>query len=187
MPEVVLKKLFDLPDFVDSLLLNVNSGLPTTGSLLHQKKLYFLGRILTLTKVPKVVLSILKLRLNMLNVDCDSKSIDFLGETLHSLETYNLMPYLHLWQRVSIFPSYRKWKQIVNNRIFKRERAYLLTASGEKPFVKLTLSAFANYLPSNFWSLTWNNPDLVPKIRAQTRLPLVNASLRGCSLVTGNQ
>ena len=114
----------------------------------------------------------------MLNVDSDSKSTGFLGEILHSLEEYNLMPYLHLWQRLSIFPSYRKWKQIVNSRIFKHEKAHFLTASGEKPVVKLTLTAFANYSPSNFWSLTWNNPDLVPKIRTQIRL-LVNAALRG--------
>ena len=59
---------------------------------MHQKKLYFLGRILTLPKVPKGVLDILKLRLNMLNVGSDSKLIGFLGEILQSLETYNLMP-----------------------------------------------------------------------------------------------
>ena len=40
----------------------------------------------------------------MLNVDSDSKPAGFLGEILHSLETYNLMPYLHLRQRVSISP-----------------------------------------------------------------------------------
>ena len=152
-----LKKLFHLPDFVDSLLLNVIGGLPTIGSLLHQKELYFLGRILTLPKVLEVVQDTLKLRLNMLNVDSGSKSIGFLGKILHVLETYNLIPYLHLWQSVSISPSFRKRKQIVNSR------TYFLTASEEKPVVKLTLTAFANYSPSNFWSLTWNNPDLVPK------------------------
>ena len=78
-----------MPDFVDSLLLNIISGLPTTGSLLHQKTLYFLGRILTLPKGPRVVLDIFKRRLNMLNKDSDSKRIGFLGEILHSLETYN--------------------------------------------------------------------------------------------------
>ena len=72
------------------------------------------------------------------------------------------------------FPSYRKWKQIVNSRIFTHERAYFLSYSEEKPVVKLIITAFANYSPSNFWSLTWNNPDLVPKIRTQIRL-LVNA------------
>ena len=111
-------------------------------------------------------------------MDNDSKSIGFLGEILHSLETYNLMPYLHLWKRVSIFPSYGKWKQIVNSRIFKHKRAYFLTASEQKPVVKLTLTAFANYSPGNVWSLTWNNPDLVAEIRTQIRL-LVIAGLRG--------
>ena len=75
------------------------------------------------------------------------------------------------------FPLIQKWKQIVNSRIFTHE-AYFLTASEEKPVVKLTLTAFANYSPANFWSLTWNNPDLVPKIRTQIH-PLVNAGLRG--------
>ena len=127
----------------------------------------------------------------MMNVDSDSKSISdygFLGEILNSLETYNLMPFLDLWQRVSIFSSYKKkWKQIVNSRTFKHERAYFLTASEEKPVVKLTLTTFANYSPANVWSLIWNNPDLVPKIRTQIRL-LIDAGIRGkCSLVTGDQ
>ena len=55
-------------------------------------------------------------------------------------------------------------ESIVNSRIFKHERAYFLTASEEKAVVNLTLTAFANYSPANLWSLTWNNPDLVPKI-----------------------
>ena len=137
------------------------------------EKAIFLGRILTLPEVPKVVLDILKLRLNMLNVDSDSNSIGFLSEILHSLETYNLMPYLHLWQRVSIFPSYRKWKHIVNSRIFSHERADIFTASEAKPVVSLTLAAFTNYPPTNFWSPDTSSGQCRPK--------------RECSLVTGNQ
>ena len=49
-----LKKLFHLPDFVDSLLLNIISGLPTIGSLLHQKKLIFLAESLLWQKFPKL-------------------------------------------------------------------------------------------------------------------------------------
>ena len=77
------------------------SGLPTISSLLHERKLYFLGKILTLPKVPKGLLDILKLRLNILNVDSDSNSTGFLGEKLHSLETYNLMPYLHMAESIN--------------------------------------------------------------------------------------
>ena len=57
-----------------------SNGIAAIDSLLHQKKLCFLGRILTLPKVPKVVLDILKLRLNMLNGDSVSKPTGFLGE-----------------------------------------------------------------------------------------------------------
>ena len=141
------KNVFNFHDFIDSLLLNVISRLPTTGSLLHQKKLYFLGRILTLPKVLKVVLdTVFKLRLDMLNVDRDSKLTGFLGESLRLLETY-LMRLCHPWQKISIFPSYGKRKQIVNSRILKHERAYFLTASEEKPVVKFALTAFANIHP----------------------------------------
>ena len=97
-----------------------------------------------------------------------------MGEILHSLETYNIIPLLSSMAESINFSLYRKWKQIVNCRIFAHERAYFLAASEEKPVVKLTLTAFEIYSPSNFWSLTWNNPDLVPKLRIQTRL-LVNA------------
>ena len=101
----------------------------------------------------------------------------FWDKILRSLKTYNLIPYLHLWQRVSILQSQRKWKQIVNSRIFSYETACFPTTSEEKPVLKLTFTAFSNYSSSNFWSLTWNKPDLVPKIRAPMRL-LVNAGLR---------
>ena len=140
-----------MPGFVDSFSSECNQW---AFYLLRQKRLYFLGRILTLPKILKVVLDILKLRVSVLNTDSDSIPIGFLGGILHSLETYMLTPYLHLWQRVSIFSSYKTWKQAVNNRIFKHERACFLTASEEKPVVKLTLTSFANYSPSNFWSLT---------------------------------
>ena len=108
----------------------------------------------------------------------DSKSIGFLGEILHLLKTYNLMPYLHLWQRVSIFPSYRKLKQTVNSRIFKHERAYFLTASEENPVLKLTLTCICQLFTLKLLVTYWNNPDLVSKIQTQIRL-LVNAGLRG--------
>ena len=84
-----LKKLFHLPDFVDSLLLNVISGLPTIALCCIRKGYIFSAEILTLPKVPKVMIDILKLRLNMLNVDSDSKSTGFLGAILHPLESYN--------------------------------------------------------------------------------------------------
>ena len=51
-----LKKFFHLPDFIDSLLLNVVSRLPTIGSLLHQKSYIFLAESLLCQKFPKLYL-----------------------------------------------------------------------------------------------------------------------------------
>ena len=90
---------------------------------------------------------------------------------------FDLTSYLSLWQRVSIFPTYRKWKQIVNCRIFKFEREAFATLALEKPIVDFTLSVFSSCTPRKFWELSIN-PDLVPKFQTQLRL-LVNAGLQG--------
>ena len=91
---------------------------------------------------------------------------------------FNLTSYLLLWQRVSIFPAYRKWKQIANYKIFKFEREAFATLALEKPIVDFILSAFSSCTPCKFWVLTSINPDLVPKFQTQLRL-LVNAGLQG--------
>ena len=124
-----------MPDFVDSLLLKVISGVSTIDSLLHHKNLS-LQNPFALSKGPKVFSDILKLRLNVMNTDSNSKPVGFLGEILHSLEAYNLLPYPQLWQRVSISPSY--------NRLLTAEfsSACFLTASQEKPVVKVTSDSF---------------------------------------------
>ena len=137
-----------------------------------RKGYIFSAEILTLPKVPKVMIDILKLRLNMLNVDSDSKSTGFLGAILHSLESYSLMPYLHLWQRVSIFLSYSKWNRLLT--VESLNMKYFLTASEEKPVVKLTLTA-CQLLFTCKLLVTWNNRQ---KSRTQ-RCLLVNAGLRG--------
>ena len=62
-----LKKLFYLPDYIESSILYIISGLPTISTLLHQKRLYFLGRIISLKKIPKVVSDIFRARLHTLD------------------------------------------------------------------------------------------------------------------------
>ena len=173
-----LKKLFYLPDYIESSILYIISGLPTISTLLHQKRLYFLGRIISLKKIPKVVSDIFRARLQTLNDNNLVAPQGFLGEIAQSLKMFDLTSYQSLWQRVSIFPTYRKWKQIVNCRIFKFEREAFATLALEKPIVDFTLSAFSSCTPCRFWELTSINPDLVPKFQTQLQL-LVNASLQG--------
>ena len=107
------KKLFYLPDYIESTILYIISGLPTISTLLHQKRLYFLGRIISLKKIPKIVSDIFKARLHTLDDNNFVAPQGFLGEIAQSLKLFGLTSYLLLWQRVSMFPTYRKWKQIV--------------------------------------------------------------------------
>ena len=173
-----LKKTFYLPDYIESSILCIISGLPTIRTLLHQKRLYFLGRIISLKKIPKVVSDILRARLQTLDDNNLVAPQGFFGEIAQSLKMFDLTSYLSLWQRVSIFHTYRKWKQIVNCRIFKFEREAFATLTLEKPIVDFTLSAFSSCTPCKFWELTSINPDLVPKFQTQLQL-LVNAGLQG--------
>ena len=174
-----LKKLFYIPDYIESTILYIISGLPTISTHLHQKRLYFLGRIISLKKMPKIVSDIFRALLHTLDDNNLVAPQGFLGEIAESLKMFDLTSYLLLWQRVSIFPTYRKWKQIVNYRIFKFEREAFATLGLEKPIVDFTLSAFSSCTPCKFWALTSINPDLVPKFQAQLRLPVNAGGLQG--------
>ena len=78
----------------------------------------------------------------------------------------------------SLFPSYRKWKSIVNSRLFRMHDSQLQAVSLELPNVKLVLSAFTSMNPNFYWSLTSEMPGLVPKCCTQLRV-MVNAGLQG--------
>ena len=88
------------------------------------------------------------------------------------------MTYVLFWKKSSLFPSYRKWKSIVNTRLFRMHDSQLQATSLEVPNVKLVLSAFTSMNPNFYWPLTSEIPDLVPKRRTQLR-DMVNAGLKG--------
>ena len=151
-----LKKYFYLPDYIESSILYIISGLPTISTLLHQKRLYFLGIIISLKKIPKVVSDIFRARLHTLDDNNLVAPQGFLGEIAQSLKMFHLTYCLLLWQRVSIFLTYRKWKQIVKYRIFKFEREAFATLALEKPIVDVTLSAFSSCTPLQILATYFN-------------------------------
>ena len=147
MSEAVPQKTFYLTDYIESSILYIISGLPTISTLLHQKRLYFFGRIISLKKIPKVVSDIFRARLHTLDDNNSVAPQGFLGGIAQSLKMFDLTSYLLLWQKLSIFLTYRKWKQIVNYRIFKFEREAFATLALEKPIVDFTSSAFSSCTP----------------------------------------
>ena len=96
-----LKTLFYLPDYIDSSILYIISGLPTISTLLHQKRLYFLGRIISLKKIPKVVSDIFRARLHTL----DNNNVLDQVRTLSQVGISSSMAYAmeELTQRVPIW------------------------------------------------------------------------------------
>ena len=173
-----LKKLFHIPDHTHNELLNILSGLPSIALILHQKRLYFLGRVITFPKIPDVVKNIFRCRLTGYLDGYNPNSSGFLHEILYSLDKYDLMSYVLIWQRVSMFPTYIKWKQIVNHRLFRAQDLEFSSVAFEKPAVKLVLTAFTNIKPIQYWSLTSKMPDLAVKFRTMLRV-MVNAGLNG--------
>ena len=47
-----IRRLFHLPDYTSNEILAIVSGIPSVSTIINQKKLYFLGRIITLPKIP---------------------------------------------------------------------------------------------------------------------------------------
>ena len=87
----------------------------------------------------------------------------FLHDIVCVLGMYELMTYVLFWKNSFLFPSYSKWKSIVNSRLFRMQDSQLQAVSLEVPNVKLVLSAFTGMNPNFYWSLTSEIPDLVPK------------------------
>ena len=58
-----MKRLFHLSDSTSNEILAIVSGIPSVATIINQKKLYFLGRIIILPKIPDVVKAVMKSRL----------------------------------------------------------------------------------------------------------------------------
>ena len=144
-----IKRLFYLPDYTSNEIQAIVSGIPSVATITNQKKLYFLGRIITLPKIPDVVKAIMKSRLPDFFDGDNSSPHGFLHDIVCLLEKYEFMAYVLVWKNSSLFPSYREWKSIVNSRLFKMHGSQLQAVSLEVPNVKLVLSAFTS-MNSNF-------------------------------------
>ena len=143
-----IKRLFHLPDYTSNKILAIVSGIPSVTTIINQKRLYFLGRIITLSKNPDVIYitmkAVMKSRLLDFFKGDDSSPHRFLHVIVCLLEKYELMTYVLFWKNSSLFPSYCKWKSIVNSRLFRMHHSQLQAVSPEVPNVKLVLSAFAS-------------------------------------------
>ena len=102
---------------------------------LSTRKLYFLGRIITLPKIPDDVKAVMKSRLLDFFEGDNSSPHGFLHDIVCLLEKYELMTYVLFWKNSSLFPSYRK--SVVSSRLFRMHDSQLQAVGLEVPNVKL--------------------------------------------------
>ena len=172
-----IKRLFHLPDYTSNEILAIVSGIPPVATLINQKKLYFLGRIVTLPKIPDVVKAVMKSRLLDFFQGGNSSPHGFLHDIACLLEKDKLMT-CALLENSSLFPSCCKWKAIVNSRLFRIHDSRPEAVGLEVPNLKLVLSAFTSMNPNFYWFLTSEMPDLVPKRHTQLRV-MGNSGMQG--------
>ena len=147
-----IKRLFHLPDYTSNEILAIVSGIPPVATLINQKKLYFLGRIVTLPKIPYVVKAVMKSRLLDFFEGGNSSPHGFLHDIACLLEKDKLMT-CALLENSSLFPSCCKWKAIVNSRQFRIHDSRPEAVGLEVPNLKLVLSAFTCRVEFHGWEI----------------------------------
>ena len=92
-----LKKLFHLPEHAPNHSLYIISGLLTIQTLIDQRKLFFLARIITSHKIPSLINNLYRLRLFHPFQGPENYITGFVKDTIDCLAKYGLEPYLEQW------------------------------------------------------------------------------------------
>ena len=144
-----LKKLFFLPEHAPNHSLYIISGLLTIETLIDERKLFFLARIITSYKMPPLINNLYRLRLLQSFQGPENYITGFITDTIDCLAKYGLEPYL---EQCAI----------------DRSRIGSMAPNHKRPCTYSLISK--NTVPAKFWSLSSLSPDLVPKFRTQIRL-----------------
>ena len=149
-----LKKVFHLPEHSPNHSLYIISGLLTIETLIDQRKLFFLARIITSHKMPPLINNLYRLRLLQSFQGPENYITGFVKDTIDCLAKYGLEPYLEQWARVSIFLSYYGWKRIVNSKLFATDRSRIDSMALNDTSPCTYSSILKNTAPAKFWSLS---------------------------------
>ena len=114
-----LKKLFHLPEHAPNHSLYIISRLLTIETLIDQRKLCFLARIIT----SHTINNLYRLRLLPSFQGPENYITGIVKDTIDCLAKYGLEPYLEQWARASMFPLHSSWKRIVDSKLFPFDRS----------------------------------------------------------------
>ena len=132
-------------------------------------KLLFLGRLVTEPKVAPSMRNLVRSLTESL-FDKDVKSIGILPSICEALNKYDLFNYFETWFNSSTFPTYRKWKSIVKNKVHDLERRLCSEFCSGHPNMHVAQDCLENVSPSKFWSLADLYLDLFSRLHIQVRL-----------------
>ena len=172
-----LKKLFYVPNFAPGRLLLKFSDLNSIESEIDLRKLLFLGRLITESKMAPVVKSLFLTRVESY-FSGNYLSTGVISSICDALRKYDLLQFLESWHSLSIFPSYTEWKSIVKSRVRMHESDIWDEFCINHPGFLVAQAFFKNVTSDQFWSIADLFPDLVSRLHVQLRL-LSNLGLCG--------
>ena len=146
-----LKNVFHVPRFAAGKLLLRLANLNSTESEIDLKKLLFLGRLITQTKMPPTVKGLFQCRVDDF-FNSSLTSIGVLPSICDALRKYDLFHYLQFWNRDSSFPTYTQWKSIVKTKIREKENDEWLSYCEDHPDMHVAQACLLNttHLPVSF-------------------------------------
>ena len=158
-----LKKLFYVPNFAPGRLLLKFSDLNSIESEIDLKKLLFLGRLITESKMAPVVKSLFLTRVESY-FSSNYPSTGVISSFCDALRKYDLLQFLESWHSLSIFPSYTEWKSIVKSRVRMHESDIWDEFCIKHPGVLVAQAFYKNVTSDQFWSIADLFPDLVSRL-----------------------
>ena len=164
-----LKNVFHVPRFAAGKLLLRLANLNSTESEIDLKKLLFLGRLITETKMLPAVKGLFQCRVDDF-FNSSLTSIGVLPCICDALRKYDLFHYLQFWHRDLSFPTYAQWKSIVKTKIREKENDEWLSYCQDHPDMHVAQACLLNTPPRQFWSLADDYQDPVSRLHIQVRI-----------------
>ena len=164
-----LQILFYVPDFCASSFLLQIAGLFSVEAEIDLRKLLFLGRVINNIKTPQVIRDLFTLRMESL-CDPEIHSVGVITSLYDVVQKYELTHVIGEWFESGTFPLPGVCKKLIKRkiRVAESEKWHMFCAG--HPKFGLTGAAFTHISSYQYWSLTFDYPDLVKYFHLQMRI-----------------
>ena len=171
-----------MPDFCASSFLLQIAGLCSVEAETDLSKLLFLGRVINnITPPPPppslVIRDLFTLRMESLR-DPEIHSVGVITSLYDVIQKYELTQVIDEWFESGTFPLPGVWKKLIKRKIRAAEFEKWHMFCAAQPKFGLAGAAFTHISSYQYWSLTFDYPDLVKYFHLQMRI-MGNFGLNG--------